>query len=124
MPSPSRPQILDVEGVTVIAFDVGYEHIDERLIPAVSDVFNLVTSQKRRPVVVDLTGIKYFSSSFIEQMFRLWNRTKDDKGGGFALAGVGDMCQEILLAANLQRLWTMHPTRSQAVDAVKSSAST
>lgn len=123
MSSPNRPQVLDVDGVTVVAFGPEFERIDEALIPAVGEVFAQLTAQKRRPLVVDLSYTKFFGSSFIEQLFRLWNRAKDEKGHGFALAGISDYCQEILSVTNLKQLWPIFKTRAQAVESVKSSAS-
>ena len=123
MPSTSRPEVLSVDGVTVVAFGPAFARIDESLIPLIGETFTQVVAQKRRPVVVDLSNTKFFGSSFIELLFRLWNRAKDDKGHGFALAGIDDYCQEILSVTNLQRLWPIFKTRSQAVDSLKSSAS-
>ncbi len=123
MPSPIRPQVIDVDGVTVVAFGPEFERIDEGLIPAIGEVFGQLTSQNSHPMVVDLSHTKFFGSSFIEMLFRLWNRAKDEKGHGFALAGVSDYCQEIMSVTNLQQLWPMYDTRRQAIEAVKSSAS-
>ncbi len=123
MSSPIRPQTLEVDGVTVVAFGPEFERIDEGVIPAIAEVFAQLTAQKRRPLVVDLSYTKFFGSSFIEQLFRLWNRAKDEKGHGFALAAVSEYCQEILSVTNLKQLWPMYKTRAQAVDSVKSPAS-
>ena len=117
MPSPPRPQIIDVDGVTVVAFGPEFERIDESMIATIGEVFGQVTSQKRRPLVVDLSNTKFFGSSFIEMLFRLWNSAKDEKGHGFALAGVSDYCQEIMSVTNLQQLWPMYKARHQAVEA-------
>lgn len=121
MSSPIRPQIIEVDGVTVVAFGPEFERIDEGLIPAIGEVFSQLAAQKRRPLVVDLAQTKFFGSSFIELLFRLWNRAKDAQGHGFALAGVSDYCQEIMSVTNLQQLWPMYATRDQAVEAVRSS---
>jgi anti-anti-sigma factor len=123
MPAPLRPQIVEVDGVTVVVFGPGFERIDEGLIPVISEVFSQLAAQQRRPLVVDLSLTKFFGSSFIEQLFRLWNRAKDAKGRGFALVGVDDYCREILSVTNLHQLWPMYTTRAQAVESVKSSGS-
>ena len=68
-------------------------------------------------VVIDLSYTKFFGSSFIEVLFRVWNRV-NGAGGKFALAGLTSYCREVLEITHLDKLWPMLPNADEAVSAV------
>jgi anti-sigma B factor antagonist len=119
-PSPGL-NIFVVDGVTVIAFGTDFSSIDEQRLDAVRPELLRITEQGTLPtaVVVDLSHTKFFGSSFIEVLFRIWKRVSG-AGGKFALAGLSGYCLEILTVTHLDTLWKNHPTRAAAIAAVKS----
>jgi anti-anti-sigma factor len=121
MTSPSvRPRIVHEDGVTVVVFGPDFERISEDRIAAVSETLLQAAEANPPRVVLDLSGTKFFSSSFIEVVFRLWNRLQTRQGSRFALAGVDRYCAEILQVTNLDHLWKLYPTRVEALRAVNS----
>ena len=66
-------------------------------------------------IVVDLQNVDFFGSSFIETLFRMWNRVKAVEGGRFALCGLQKYCREVLGVTNLDRLWTVYDDVETAV---------
>ena len=65
----------------------------------------------------DLSYTKFFGSSFIEVLFRVWNRV-NGAGGKFALAGLTSYCREVLEITHLDKLWPMLPNADEAVSAI------
>lgn len=124
-PSPGQNipglNILVVDGVTVIAFGTDFSSIDEQHLDSVRPELLAVTEQGTLPkaVVVDLSHTKFFGSSFIEVLFRVWKRVTG-AGGKFAIAGLSGYCLEILTVTHLDTLWKNYPTRQAAIDALKS----
>jgi len=117
MPSPR----IDVQdGVTVVSFEAGPHTLDEVAIAESRDTM-LASSQAEPPkVVIDLSEVEFFGSTFIEVLFRIWKRIQD-RSGQFALCGTNPYCQEVLTVTNLQKLWQTYETRDDAVAALRDS---
>ena len=121
MTHPSiRPQIVQEDGVTVVVFGPEFEKISEDRIAGVSEVLLEAAEADPPRVVLDLAGTKFFSSSFIEVVFRLWNRLQARDGSRFGLAGLDRYCAEILEVTNLNHLWKSYSNRAEAVRGLNS----
>ncbi len=70
-------------------------------------------------VLIDLGPVQFFSSSFIELLFRAWNRVKSKAGGQFALCNVQPYCQDVLEVTNLTTVWKIYPSRAEALAAMQ-----
>jgi anti-anti-sigma factor len=117
------PPPLDVDqGVTVIGLGRNEKTIDEQTLDGGLRKSLLEIAEKANPplVVVDLAQVTFFGSSFIEVMFRMWNRLQK-RGGRFAICAATDHCREVLEIARLDSLWPPHATRDEAVRALLSS---
>ena len=119
MSSEQQPQIIAEDGVTIVSFANTVKMINEDYV-AVATAAMLEAAERDPPLlVVDLDGIEFFSSSFIEALFRTWNRMKK-RSGRFAICNLYPYCLEVLEITNLHSLWTICNTRQEAIDAVKS----
>ena len=78
-----------------------------------------VTGERTTNLLVDLSSVEFFSSSFIEVLFRLWNRTKAN-GQQFALCGLHPYCREVLEVTNLTSVWKIYEDRDDALAALDS----
>lgn len=118
MVSPVTPDIHKCGDVTVITFGPQFETLDEFTLDQVRD-FVLEAAKAANPpkVVIDLSHTKFFGSSFIEVLFRVWNRI-NGAGGKFALAGLTSYCREVLEITHLDKLWPLLPNESEAVSAI------
>jgi anti-sigma B factor antagonist len=114
MSAHPRPQLSQEQGVTIVTFGAAFKTIQEEYLPSVGEV--LVQTADRDPplVAIDLAGVEFFSSSFIEQLFRLWNRL-NKKQGRFVLCCLHPYCREVLKITNLQSLWKLCDTREAAI---------
>lgn len=117
MVSLITPEIRKCGDVTVIAFGPQFESLDEGVLDKIRE-FVLESAKSADPpkIVIDLSHTKFFGSSFIEVLFRVWNRVNGQPGGAFALAGLSPYCREVLEITHLDKLWPLHPNANDAVD--------
>jgi anti-sigma B factor antagonist len=110
------PEIRKRGDVTIISFGPQFESLDEYTLDQVRD-FVLESARKAAPpkVVIDLSHTKFFGSSFIEVLFRVWNRVNPQPGGKFGLCGLTPYCREVLEITHLDRLWSLYPNEDSAV---------
>lgn len=118
MVSPVTPEVRKCGEVTVITFGPQFESLDEFTLDQIRD-FVLEAAKAANPpkVVIDLSYTKFFGSSFIEVLFRVWNRL-NGAGGKFALAGLTSYCREVLEITHLDKLWPMLPNADEAVSTI------
>lgn len=112
-------EILRAGDVTVIELGAGYETLDE---PAVEELITPILDAARAAeppwIVLDLSHTTFFGSSFIEILFRAYNRLRE-KDGRFALCGLTPYCREVVEITHLDRLWKVYPGRDEAVAGVR-----
>ncbi len=114
-------QLHDEGGVTILEFDRGLSTLDEKATQRIKADVLSASEQISSCVLVDLSTVNFFGSSFIEILFRLWHRTQQQEGQ-FAICGLSEYCREVLAVTNLDTLWTIYPTREEALDALTSTA--
>lgn len=106
------------DGILVVSFGGGSLSITEDLINDVSDGMQHAVQAGPNRVLVDLGHVEFFSSSFIEVLFRIWNRIKAREGSRFALCSLQPYCREILEVTNLDTVWELYETREAALAAM------
>jgi anti-anti-sigma regulatory factor len=111
------PKVTVENGVTVVGLGPGFESVDEHLLDSgVREALLKIGDGANPPrVVLDLSHTTFFGSSFIEILFRLWNRLQERPQGEFAISGLTPYCQEVLKIAHLDTLWRLFPDRASAV---------
>ena len=73
-------------------------------------------------MIVDLSSVEYFGSSFVEVLFRLWKRIRYRGNARFAVGGLQKYGREVLEITQVDRLMPIFDTREEAVAAPSSSA--
>jgi anti-sigma B factor antagonist len=106
------------DGVTVVSFAAESLSITEDLISEVSEGLLEVTKGGPPRVLVDMSAVEFFSSSFIEVLFRVWNRLKVKDGGRFGICCLQPYCREILQVTNLDKVWEIYETREEGLAAL------
>jgi anti-anti-sigma factor len=72
-------------------------------------------------LIIDLAGVNYFGSMFITFLVRCHLLMhKHGHPGELVLAGVSDRARELLRMTNLDTLWALYDTRSEALEALGS----
>lgn len=116
MAETALTQVVRQGDTTVVVFGPKCKHIDELIVEQASrEVMDAVSSAAPPQVVLDLSGTEFFGSSFIEVLFRAWNRLQHKPGGKMALVGLGPYCREVLEITHLDKLWPMYDTRDAAL---------
>lgn len=114
--------VTEVSGITVAAFRPNCSQIDEAHVELVSrHLMDLVLNLKKPALVLDLSQVDFFGSSFIETLFRTWKRLQGREGAKFALCGLRPYCREVLEVTHLDNLWTLCADPDEAVAQLKSS---
>lgn len=110
------PQVSVENGVTVIALGPEFETLDEMKLDQIREAILAVADRAPVPaaVLIDLSHTKFFGSSFIEVLFRVWNRV-NQSGGKFAICGLNSYCREILQITHLDTVWKTFATRQEAL---------
>lgn len=104
------------DDVTVITFDKPLEHLDDNAVMQHQDLL-LATARDASPprLVLDLTNVTHFGSTFIELIFRISNQLSTTPQSRFAICGLSEYCLEVLQVTHLDQLWPIHTTRSEAI---------
>lgn len=118
MPGSATPQILYEHGVTVVTFGPDPTSLTEDRIPEILQAMLAAVPGSHPCLLVDLSYVEFFGSSFIEVLFRVWNRIQQSEGR-FALCSLSPNCSEVIQVTNLDRLWPMFPTREAALQALR-----
>jgi len=87
-------EITSQDDVTVIELGEEYENLDEAVLNDLRTLILKAVDEAEPPLVVlDLSHTKFFGSSFIELVFRAWNRLRDREGGKFVISGLTPYCK-------------------------------
>ena len=113
-----------VNGVQVLTVGTDAISISEDMIEQLSHELLDYTVSVPPQIVVDLHKVEFFGSSFIETLFRMWNRTKTSEDGKFALCAMRPYCHEVLKVTNLDKVWKIFPDVETATSELSSSAPT
>lgn len=70
-------------------------------------------------LIIDLTSVNYFGSSFISFLLRCHLLAKKH-GSEVVLVGATDRIRELLRMTALDTLWALYKTRSEAIEALDS----
>lgn len=115
--SETEPFDVVVEsGIECAVFRPSYARIDEPHIELANRrLTELATQSESGKLVIDLTHVNFFGSSFIEVMFRAYKRLQSKDRAKFALCGLNPGCREVLEITHLDTLWPIYATRAEAV---------
>ncbi|MCS7236884.1 MAG: STAS domain-containing protein [Thermoguttaceae bacterium] len=111
-------KVVKEQQITIIDLGGKYEALNEELLQALAEKLLEQADRADPPwLLVDLTGIGYVGSNFLEILVRGWKRLKQ-RSGTMALCGVGSFCADILRITRLNTLWTIYPSREEALRAM------
>ena len=111
------PEVVVDSGVTVIGLGPAYQIVDEHVLDGgLGGTLKEIADEADPPLVVlDLSQTRFFGSSFIEILFRLWTQLQARPGGNFAMCGLTPHCLDVLKITHLDTLWRLFPNREEAV---------
>jgi len=119
MSSETDIQIEQDSSVTVVTIGPELEHLSESSIDRLHELLLAAAEEANPPrLLLDLSHVKMFGSSFIEVIFRAWHRLNARDDSGFGICGLTEYCQEILQVTHLEQLWNLYPDRASGVAAL------
>ncbi len=123
MKPPLSSDALTVErhgDVTVVVASPVVESMEPSLIDGASTLLLDILGRQACPsIVVDLSALDYFGSSFLALLIRCW-KLATLKGGALALAGVSKHARDLLHVTSLDMVWPMYADSREAIDALQS----
>lgn len=70
-------------------------------------------------IVVDLSALNHFGSSFLALLIRCW-KLAQSRNGAMVLSGVSDHAKDLLHITSLDMVWPMYGTLREAIEALQS----
>lgn len=117
----TSPRVYQQDDVTVIELGEEYENLDEAVLNDLRALILKAVDEAEPPLVVlDLSHTKFFGSSFIELVFRAWNRLQEREGGKFVISGLTPYCKEVIEITHLDQLWSLYDSVDEAIIGIKS----
>jgi anti-anti-sigma factor len=114
------PSVTREQGVTIISLGPEYETLnDAELEDLKSVLLNTAVEADHPLVVLDLSRLGYFGSSFIEALICVWKHLSARPGGRMALCGLTANCREVVGITHLDQLWSVFDTREEAVRSLR-----
>jgi anti-sigma B factor antagonist len=103
-------------GITIAIFRQSFSQLDEMTIEVVNRKLGELVSSLQPPILIlDMSEVDFFGSSFIESVFRAWKRLQSRPGAKFALCHLKPYCREVLEVTHLNQLWLICDTREEAI---------
>ena len=121
MPPTKKPQTLLDGDITIVAFGEEFEHLGEDVMPAIATAVDEAAQADVPKVLLDMSSVKFFGSSYIEVLYRLWKQM-ESRGGRFAISGLHPYCREVLQVTNLDKIWTIVDDRDAGLATLRSAA--
>ncbi len=121
MPPTKKPQTLLDGDITIVAFGEEFEHLGEDVMPAIATAVDEAAQADVPKVLLDMSSVKFFGSSYIEVLYRLWKQM-ESRGGRFVISGLHPYCREVLQVTNLDKIWTIVDDRDAGLAKLRSAA--
>lgn len=102
--------------VTVVTIGEDFGQLNEAVLPQVqSQVRDHIDAAEPKLIVLDMTHVEYFTSSFITFLLQQNSALDNAEGGSFAMAGLAGYALEILTVSKLDTVFKIFPTVTEAV---------
>jgi len=119
MEQKSEIEITEFEGGAVAAFRSASLSDVEQLRLVSKDIDGYVSAKMPHRLVVDFTGVKFFSSQVLGILLQL--RSRMAKYGGFVvISGINPQLYRVFKITNLEKIFEFYSDRQSAVAADKS----
>ena len=104
--------------VAVVVPSPEIEQLPENLLqPAASMVLATLRDDPPGNLIVDLSAVRFFGSSFITFLLRC-HPLATQQGSELVLAGVNPRIRELLKTTALDTIWALYATRQEAIEAL------
>jgi anti-sigma B factor antagonist len=107
--------LTDVNGVTVVRFTAAESVFQARDVQELDDELSrLVSEEGHTRLLLDLTGIRYFSSTMLVRLINLKKRA-EQAHGWVRLCGLTPVMVDTFRVSKLDKLFEIHPDEATAL---------
>jgi anti-sigma B factor antagonist len=119
MVAPSRIQVHDVDGITVVRF-TDHQLFDERTVREVAEQIAVSLPSDGSPIrlILDFSDVGLLSSSALSK-FILLQRRVDATGGRLRLCELSPVLQQVFRTSNLDRLFSIDRDQRTSLEALR-----
>lgn len=117
---PKYFEVHDLDDVAVVRFSVSHINDEENIEELGHELFAIVEQFGMRRVVLNLTGVEYFTSSVVGKIITL-HRKLHRSDGLMCLSNLTPGIHEVLNASRLLNYFTHAPTEVEAIEKVRTS---
>ena len=105
--------------VLTVRASVALEQMEPALLQdAGSLLLDVLGSEVNPQIVVDLSAIDYFGSSFLGLLLRCW-KLAQTRDGTLVLAGLSPRVRDLLHVTSLDMVWPIYANPREAIDALQ-----
>ena len=119
MGEPTPTHTVTEGGWTVQILGDKFARIDESHIEdaraALTSAADEALAEEPQRLLLDLSNVEFFGSSFIEVLFSTFRKLRD-AGGRFAVCGCTTHCQEVMEITRLDSVWNVFRDRQHAAE--------
>jgi len=106
-----------VDDAVVIGFDTPVITGGRGIETVQQQIRQYVERHSPQRVVVDLAGVRFFSSTMLGLLVDLWKRLRKD-GGNLVICGVSPQLHRLFEITNLNTIFTFAPDRQAALEKI------
>jgi anti-anti-sigma factor len=109
--------------VTTVSFNVASLTADAGLDSAAQQISDLIKSQKPKILLVDFTGVKFFSSQTLGVLLDAKKKLSAQKGN-MIISGINPQLYRVFKITNLDKIFKFYPDAKTAINELKKSQKT
>ena len=113
-----REKVIDIQtknGVAVIKFTIPSISGTSGIEQVTAQIRQFMQESGAKKIVVDFTGVKFFSSQMLGLLVDTWKRIQDDNGV-LAISGINPDLTRVFKITNLDKIFRFFPDMISAVE--------
>jgi anti-anti-sigma factor len=104
--------------ITLIEASPALEGMDPSLVESAAALLLEPIRHEEEPLVlIDLSRVKYFGSTFLALLIRCW-KLVSSKGGLMVVSGASEEAKELLRVTSLDIVWPIYANRFEAMESL------
>jgi anti-sigma B factor antagonist len=111
-------KITTASAVTTVSFNVASLTTEHGLEQAAQQLLDLIENQKPKNLIIDFTGVKFFSSQALGLLINAKKKLSDQKGN-VIISGINPQLYRVFKITNLDKIFTFYPNAQAAIDDLK-----
>jgi len=111
-------KIINQDAVTMVSFNVANLTVDQGLEQVAQQISDLIKNQKPKNLLIDFTGVKFFSSQALGILLDAKKKLSAQKGN-VIISGINPQLYRVFKITNLDKIFKFYPDAQSAVNDLK-----